>query len=342
VVIQRYRPEWRQELVALRESRGIARHGRLLEALESGESLLWLARAEPSAPPLGYVQVSPWKNRPDTLSLSVLARPAAEEAATAGSTAAAAQPAADAAATGPASGTASPAPDPQPNDDAHWCEVTLALVEAVRAESAADPALLAGAPAPSRMIAFSIQPAWLGRFAGCGWTPMLQIVHYRKSDRHIPPAATTPPAAPVTFRAFAPADLDAVMKVECAAFPELWWNDEETFRMWSAAPDSTFDVMLVGERVVGYNINTSTPPRGYVVRIGIDPVYQGRGLGRRLLAHALETLFAAGCEYVELSTQEENDVSRGLYEKFGFAVTGGHWMVQAPVAVSAHSSTPEC
>jgi hypothetical protein len=67
--------------------------------------------------------------------------------------------------------------------------------------------------------------------------------------------------------------------------------------VWSASSGSTFDVILVGERVVGCTINTSTPPKGYIVRIDIDPAYQGRG----------------------------------LHEKFEFVVTAGHWMVQTPV-----------
>ena len=61
------------------------------------------------------------------------------------------------------------------------------------------------------------------------------------------------------------------------------------------------------------------PPHWYLAIMGVDPQWQGRGLGSKLMRPALETLDAQGMPaYLEASTPR----SRALYERHGFAVTG--------------------
>jgi predicted N-acetyltransferase YhbS len=61
------------------------------------------------------------------------------------------------------------------------------------------------------------------------------------------------------------------------------------------------------------------PPHWYLAFMGVDPQWQGRGIGSRLMRPALETLDAEGMPaYLEASTPR----SRALYERHGFAVTG--------------------
>jgi ribosomal protein S18 acetylase RimI-like enzyme len=61
------------------------------------------------------------------------------------------------------------------------------------------------------------------------------------------------------------------------------------------------------------------PPHWYLAMMGVDPQWQGRGIGSKLMRPALETLDAEGTPaYLEASTPR----SRALYERHGFVVTG--------------------
>jgi ribosomal-protein-alanine N-acetyltransferase len=79
----------------------------------------------------------------------------------------------------------------------------------------------------------------------------------------------------------------------------------------------------VGETLVGYaGISRlgRTPPYEYEVHtIGVDPAYQGRGIGRRLLDELLR--FAdGGAVYLEVRT--DNEAAIGLYTSVGFEQIG--------------------
>ncbi len=60
-------------------------------------------------------------------------------------------------------------------------------------------------------------------------------------------------------------------------------------------------------------------PHWYLPLIGVDPAYQGRGLGSALLSHALALVDADKLPaYLEATTLD----SRRLYERHGFEVVG--------------------
>jgi ribosomal-protein-alanine N-acetyltransferase len=62
------------------------------------------------------------------------------------------------------------------------------------------------------------------------------------------------------------------------------------------------------------------PPFEYEIHtIGVDPVYQGRGIGRRLLAELLN--FAAG-GVVHLEVRTDNAAAIALYRSVGFTQVG--------------------
>ncbi|MBU2487899.1 MAG: GNAT family N-acetyltransferase [Proteobacteria bacterium] len=56
----------------------------------------------------------------------------------------------------------------------------------------------------------------------------------------------------------------------------------------------------------------------------VDPAFQGRGLGRRLLSRAVEFSQNAGHESLFLWTFAGLDPARRLYESFGFALAEEH------------------
>lgn len=59
-------------------------------------------------------------------------------------------------------------------------------------------------------------------------------------------------------------------------------------------------------------------------RMYLRPEQRGRGLGKRLLATALDHARATGARLVRLDTSERMETARQLYEAHGFARVPGH------------------
>jgi GNAT superfamily N-acetyltransferase len=59
-------------------------------------------------------------------------------------------------------------------------------------------------------------------------------------------------------------------------------------------------------------------------RMYLRPTQRGQGLGKRLLATALDWARGQGARTVKLDTSERMEVARGLYEAHGFRRVAGH------------------
>jgi ribosomal protein S18 acetylase RimI-like enzyme len=69
---------------------------------------------------------------------------------------------------------------------------------------------------------------------------------------------------------------------------------------------------------------------GFIPNLAVRADQRGRGLGRRLIEHALEQFRAAGLEVVRIETLEQNPVGRHLYPACGFVEVARqvHYAVQ--------------
>jgi ribosomal protein S18 acetylase RimI-like enzyme len=78
-----------------------------------------------------------------------------------------------------------------------------------------------------------------------------------------------------------------------------------------------------------------------IENVAVSPAYQGRGLGRRLVAHAEELALSRGRAEVRLYTNKMFTENVGLYEKLGYriereeAFTGGGVIVHMSKRVRA-------
>jgi len=69
----------------------------------------------------------------------------------------------------------------------------------------------------------------------------------------------------------------------------------------------------------GFAIVTEIAPRhGHLAQVAVAPVSQGRGVGRRLLAHSLTRLHALGLTRLSLMVSSGNEPARSLYRSVGF------------------------
>lgn len=133
----------------------------------------------------------------------------------------------------------------------------------------------------------------------------------------------------VLVRPATPADIPAVAGCDQRAFGPLWAYGERIFH-------AVFDrvaCFLVAEQhgdLAGYLMATRHgETHAHIVRLAVDPVWQGRQVAVRLLAEAFLRFRGMGLRTVSLNTQQENVRSQRLYRWFGFRPTGdciGVWV----------------
>lgn len=83
---------------------------------------------------------------------------------------------------------------------------------------------------------------------------------------------------------------------------------------------------FVGEldgRIVGSSVLIETRPDTIeLVNLAVAEFYQGLGLGRRLVEHAIETARARGFRTIEVGTGNPGVTQLGLYQRCGFRIVG--------------------
>jgi ribosomal protein S18 acetylase RimI-like enzyme len=121
-----------------------------------------------------------------------------------------------------------------------------------------------------------------------------------------------------------PDHLSALLELDHAAFPWLWWNSPREFERYHEQPGVEIYIGVEGSRVVSYSGFTLFHGWAHLDRIAVLPGVQQRGLGRATLAFAVRELLARGVDRIGLSTQENNTRSRTLYEGFGFRRSPGY------------------
>ena len=128
---------------------------------------------------------------------------------------------------------------------------------------------------------------------------------------------------PVTIGALARADAERCAQLEAQLFDgDDPWPAAAFYRELASAHNH-----YVGARTAGILVGYAgisrlgrTPPFEYEVHtIGVDPAFQGQGIGRRLLDELLK--FAdGGVVYLEVRT--DNEAAIALYSSVGFAKIG--------------------
>ncbi len=186
------------------------------------------------------------------------------------------------------------------------------LLSAVAAE--ADPALAVwafGDLAPARALA--------ARFGLVPGRALLQLA------RPLTATEATPVPPDVQIRAFTPADIEVVQRINAEAFAshpeqgrltvadlrqrmtEPWFDPEGLLLAWN------------GDVPLGFHWSkTSNTDTGEVYVLGVSPSAEGLGVGRALLGAGLAFLAARGCERVELYVDKANERAVELYERAGF------------------------
>lgn len=121
-------------------------------------------------------------------------------------------------------------------------------------------------------------------------------------------------------RALRAADLDTLAELETHGFDVPWSREaltaelaKATTRSWCFEDD---------DGLAAYALFQVVADEAELLRIAVDPEQRRRGLGRRLLDHALEELAAEGVSTCHLEVRADNTAAHGLYRRLGFEITG--------------------
>jgi len=119
-------------------------------------------------------------------------------------------------------------------------------------------------------------------------------------------------------------DIPQIAAIEKMVFPTPW--SEHALR--SELKDNKMAMYLViadeaeEDKVLGYGGLWQIFDEGHITNIAIHPDYQGRKLGRILLAAMIKWAWDNGLKHMTLEVRPKNSKAIALYEKAGFRKVG--------------------
>lgn len=123
------------------------------------------------------------------------------------------------------------------------------------------------------------------------------------------------------LRAATLADLLAIERIEVVSFGNPWLAD-----VYAQELERDVGCVEVAERATGEIVGMfcvwCVAGEAHLMRIATAPEFRGQGVGRDLLAAALERARSAGCETMTLEVAASNGPAIDLYAAAGFSVVG--------------------
>ena len=183
--------------------------------------------------------------------------------------------------------------------------------------------LLSGVGGPAQAWSHGDHPAAARLAARFGFERARDLWVMRRPAAE--PLPEQSPLPDVEIRAWTDEDAAELLRVNAQAFahhPEQGAMDESDLAARMAEP--WFDpaglfVASDGSRLLGFHwTKQHSPDLGEVYVVGIDPVAQGRGLGRALTLAGLHHLAGLGVSEVLLYVEADNHAALATYSRLGF------------------------
>jgi ribosomal protein S18 acetylase RimI-like enzyme len=95
--------------------------------------------------------------------------------------------------------------------------------------------------------------------------------------------------------------------------------DRQSFRKWLVKAI----VALIQQTPVGFytlKSRNNNPKICSIHSLGVEPKYRGKGIGQKLIGHAIKTCIAFNFKYVDLGVDKDNKIAIHLYMKNGFKI----------------------
>ncbi|WP_182353226.1 mycothiol synthase [Flaviflexus huanghaiensis] len=167
---------------------------------------------------------------------------------------------------------------------------------------------------PMRLWSHGNLPAAAALAASTGLVGVRELLQLsRRLDDAVRPADRDD----VSLRSFKEADAAALVAANARAFAD---HPEQGAMTVADIPARGGEITVAeaGGEIVGFYWLQRDPAELYV--LGVDPSWQGKGLGGWLTAHCLADLADGGAEHVALYVEGDNTPARATYERAGFTV----------------------
>jgi [ribosomal protein S18]-alanine N-acetyltransferase len=121
---------------------------------------------------------------------------------------------------------------------------------------------------------------------------------------------------PVSIEPMRRTDLDAVHRIDRHCYPSPWLSS--AYQTELTNPSACYLVARLSGSVVGYGGQWVIGDEAHITTLAVDPVYQGRKIGERLLLAMMEEAILRAATHTTLEVRESNRIARNLYRKYGF------------------------
>ncbi len=131
--------------------------------------------------------------------------------------------------------------------------------------------------------------------------------------------SAVPQDAPHRFRPMLASDLDAVMAIECCAYPHPWTRGimmdclRVGYSCWLYESD---------QELYAYSVMSVAAGEAHILNLSVRPESQGQGLGRKMLKHLISIALRHNADTMLLEVRPSNAPALGLYSSMGFNEVG--------------------
>ena len=117
----------------------------------------------------------------------------------------------------------------------------------------------------------------------------------------------------------APSIVEAILRIDRAAFGHEWMMDRQTFReALHATRRARIFVSHVNGELSGFVIAGVTDSYGFIQRLAVHPDFQRRGDASSLVQNSLAWIHSRGCRSTVVNTEVSNSAALSIYERNGF------------------------
>ncbi|HEX9259339.1 MAG TPA: ribosomal protein S18-alanine N-acetyltransferase [Acidimicrobiales bacterium] len=116
--------------------------------------------------------------------------------------------------------------------------------------------------------------------------------------------------------------LRSVLRIEDQVYPRPWTHGVFMGELGTHDGTRCYIVARVGTKLVGYAGFLVSMEDAHVTNIAVDPAWQRRQIGTRLLVTLAREARLRGCRNMTLEVRVSNRPAQAMYQRFGFAPAG--------------------